>query len=83
MVMSASINSSDRALERLTCTCCRIKGAANVLDAWWESIVGCKFVSVEQIGTRNEKWVFQAKEGNRLAVFGVDAIEAIASIAAG
>ena len=24
------------------------------------------------------RWVFHAKEGNRLAVFGVDAIEAIA-----
>jgi len=68
----------DRALERLTFTLRRIGGAANVLDACWESISGCKFVSVEQIGTRNERWVFQAKEGNRLAVFGVDAIEAIA-----
>ena len=72
----------DKALERLTFTLRRIGGAANVLDACWESIVGCKFVSVEQIGTRNEKWVFQAKEGNRLAVFGVDAIEAIACGAA-
>ncbi len=72
----------DRALERLTFTLRRIGGAANVLDACWESISGCKFVSVEQIGTRNEKWVFQAKEGNRLAVFGVDAIEAIACGAA-
>ncbi len=69
----------DRVLERLTFTIRRIGGAANVLDACWESIYGCKFVSVEQIGTRNEKWVFQAKEGNRLAVFGVDSIEAVAS----
>ena len=68
----------DRALERLTFTLRRIGGAANVLDACWESIVGCKFVSVEQIGTRHEKWVFQSKEGNRLAVFGADAIETIA-----
>jgi len=68
----------NRALEQLAFTIRRIGGAANVLDACWESIIGCKFVSVEQIGTRNEKWVFQAKEGNRLAVFGVDAIEAIA-----
>jgi len=72
----------DRTLERLTFTIRRIGGAANVLDACWESIIGCKFVSVEQIGTRNEKWVFQAKEGNWLAVFGVDAIEAIACGAA-
>ncbi len=67
----------DRALERRSFTIRRIGGAANVLDACWESISGCKFVAVEQIGTRNEKWVFQEKEGNRLAVFGVDAIEAI------
>ncbi len=73
----------DRALERLTFTLRRIGGAANVLDACWESIIGCKFVSVEHIGTRNEKWVFQAKEGNRLAVFGVDAIEAICCNTAG
>jgi len=69
----------DRTLEQLMFTLRRIGGAANVLDACWESISGCKFIAVEQIGTRNEKWVFQAKEGNWLAVFGVDAIEAIAS----
>ena len=67
----------DRTLEQLTFTLRRIGGAANVLDACWESISGYKFVSVEQIGTRNERWMFQAKEGNRLAVFGTDAVEAI------
>lgn len=69
----------DRTLEQLTFTIRRIGGAANVLDACIESISGCKFVSVEHIGTRNERWVFQAVEGNRLPVFGVDAIVAIAS----
>jgi hypothetical protein len=53
------------------------RGAADVLDACWESISGCKFVSVEHIGTRKEQWVFRQKR-NWLAVFGVDAIEAIA-----
>lgn len=67
----------DRTLNQLTFTIRRIGGAANVLDACIESISGCKFVSVEHIGTRNERWLFQAIEGNRLPVFGVDAIEAI------
>lgn len=73
----------DRALERLTFTLRRIGGAANVLDAYIESISGYKFVAVEHLGTRNEQWVFQLEEGNRLAVFGVDAIEAIAYGVAG
>ena len=67
----------DRTLEQLTFTIRRIGGAANVLDACIESISGCNFVSVKQLGTSNEIWVFQSPEGNRLAVFGTDAVEAI------
>ena len=66
----------DRALQRLSFTICRIGGDA-LLDACWERISGCKFVSVEHLGTRRETWVFQTPDGVRLPVFGVDAIEAI------
>jgi len=43
----------DRTLEQLMFTLRRI-GAANVLDACLESISGCKFVSVEHLGTRRK-----------------------------
>ncbi len=68
----------DRALERLTFTIRRLGGGANVLDACWEYVSGCKFVSVQHLGTRNEQWIFLCPEGNRIHVFGTDAVEAIA-----
>jgi hypothetical protein len=67
----------DKALERLSFTVLQI-GGTNVLDARMESKSGCKFVSAEHLGTRNEIWVFQAPEGNRLAMFGTGAVDAIA-----
>ena len=68
----------DRALQRLCFTICRLGGDA-LLDACLERISGCKFVSVEHLGTRREAWVFQSPDGVSWPVFGVDAVEAIAS----
>lgn len=44
----------DKALQQLTFTIRRIGGAANVLDACLEHLEGCKVVSEEHLGTRNE-----------------------------
>ncbi len=68
----------ERALQRLTFTIRRLGGAENVLDACLERISGCKFVSVEYLGTRNELWIMQTLEGKNIPVFGTDTIEASA-----
>ena len=56
----------------------RLGGGANVLDACWEYISGCKFVSVEHLGTRNELWILQTLSGKNIPVFGTEAIHEIA-----
>lgn len=69
----------DRALEQLTFTIQRIGGVtANPSDAYLESIEGCKFVTVTNLGTCKEIWTFQTQEGVKLPVFEVEAIQAIA-----
>jgi hypothetical protein len=68
-----------RALERLTFTIRRIVGGDNVLDARLEYESCCKFVSIEQMVARYERWVFETPSGKSIHVFGVEAIEAIAS----
>ncbi len=69
----------DRALEKLTFTIRRIGSvASSILDASWEDVAGCKFVGVNHLGTPNEQWIFQTPLGNRMPVFGTEAIEAIA-----
>jgi len=66
-------------LERLTFTIRQIRGvASNILDASLEYVAPCKFVSVTNLGNRHEQWIFQTPSGARLAVFGAEAIEAIA-----
>ena len=68
----------DKALKQLTFTIRRIAGIG-VHDASLEYVSGYKFVSLEHLGTRNERWIFEAEDGSKLAVFGVDAVvEAIA-----
>jgi len=68
----------ERALELLSFTIERI-GGTSILDACVEKNSGCKFVSVQQIGTRHEHWVFHNPlSGQKIPVFGIDAIEAIA-----
>jgi len=71
-------NLRDRALKLLTFTIERIGEAANVLDTCLERISGCKFVSVENLGTRNERWVFEGPDGQTIPVFGTETVEAIA-----
>lgn len=69
----------DRALEKLTFTIQRIGGvASSILDACIEYVSGCKFVSVANVGTRAERWIFQTPDGKNIPVFGIEAIEAIA-----
>jgi hypothetical protein len=69
----------DRALSKLTFTIQRIGGvASNVLDACIEYVSGCKFVSVANVSTRAERWIFQTPDGKNIPVFGTEAIEAIA-----
>ena len=58
-------------------------GGDALLDACLERISGCKFVSVDHLGTRRETWVFQTPDGVRLPVFGSEAIVAIAYGVAG
>jgi len=68
----------DRALEKLTFTIRRIGSAASsILDASREDVAPCKFVSVNHLGTPNEQWIFQTPAGNRMPIFGTEAIEAI------
>ncbi len=72
----------DRALKLLTFTLQRIGGDANVLDACLEKISGCKFISVEHLGTRKELWVFESPAGNKIPVFGTDAIKEVCLVKA-
>ena len=67
----------DNALQLLTFTIRRI-GGITPGDAYLEYIRGFKFVSVANLGTRNERWTFQCPEGKNIPVFGTDTIEAIA-----
>ncbi len=69
-----------RALELLTFTIERIGETANVLDTCLERISGCKFVSVENLGTRNLRWVFLTPSGSRIPVFGVNEIQVLSLI---
>lgn len=69
----------NKALAQLKFTIRQIGGVANsVSDACVEYVRGCKFVTVANLGTRYEQWVFQTQEGVRLPVFGVEEIQAIA-----
>ncbi len=68
----------ERALELLSFTIGRI-GGTGIFDACVEKISGYKFVSVQQIGTRHEHWVFRCPlSGQNIPVFDIEAIEAIA-----
>lgn len=69
----------DKALEQLTFTIRKIGGVtSSVLDACVEYISGLRFVTVANLGTRYEQWIFQTPDGVRLPVFGVEEITAIA-----
>lgn len=67
----------DNALQLLTFTIRRIGGVAPG-DAHLEYVRGFKFVSVANLGTRNEQWTFISPEGKNIPLFGTDTIEAIA-----
>ena len=69
----------DRALEKLTFTIQQIGDvASNVLNPSREYIASCKFVNVNQVGTRHERWIFQCPNGNRIYILGTEAIKEIA-----
>jgi hypothetical protein len=60
----------DRALEQLTFTIQRIGGVtSNASDACLESIEGCKFLTVANLGTRYEQWIFQTPSGVKATSF--------------
>jgi hypothetical protein len=71
----------DKALDQLTFTIRQIRGVANsVLDACADYVSGLRFVSVTNLGSRYEKWVFQTPQGVKIPVFGVEEITAISLI---
>ncbi len=68
----------NKALESLTFTIQRLKSVSNVVQVEWESVAGCKFVSIQQSGTRGEKWIFCSPLGQHIPAWSTDAVEAIA-----
>ena len=68
----------NKALESLTFTIQRLKSVSNVVEVEWESVTGCKFISMQQQGTRGEQWIFSTPLGQHIPIWSIDAIEAIA-----
>jgi DNA-binding protein H-NS len=63
----------DAALERLSFAVEKITGAENLVDEpRFECFYRCKFVSLRDFGTRQERWLFEAPDGRKLPVFGRD-----------
>lgn len=62
------------ALSKLSFTVAKISGPDNMIDeAEIEEINGCRFVSVQHLGTRHqEQWMFEGYGGRKLSVFGRD-----------
>ena len=67
-------NLLSRALSNFTFTLQRIKDSDNLVDeVEMEYLEGCKFVSVQNLGDRQEHWVFEFESKN-IPVFGREQI---------